>query len=499
VLYGAFESGHIAGWNASNGQLVAHLQGHKGNVTAMQSFSSMDIVDSKSPGLISASLDGTIRVWRGVGEAAAAAAAVAAGLSLNEAGLKQDLEEPVHITIENIEKTVATAYEPLKMHTLQGSELTKAVADVIACARQHGAKQNMLSCLEDALSKSIVFRSTADVNAMLELEDLLQAKVEELEVRRKEAEANTTEDQGACCLFVLEFGTRSAVADFFLRDHLLIGSSWDGRVRSLNLRHRTCTNIVEIRSETRLTSICKGDENIVFIGLEDGSISQWHFSSHASSSSTEVLCWKAHQGAVTKMRLLTGQGGEVVDEMMALSSGLSLIYDSSRPDYHQRFTTSKPAIPTTKTWLLSASEDRTICMWSAVDGTLLKEFFGHTGGVLTTWHAKGDRLIWSGSRDHSLRSWSLEEADTLIRERDHMGKADAASRAIEIANAKANKKSKDGKRKGNRGKKEDKKGRSTSPGSKKKSKSPKGSPKASSPQRKARSKSPKRADRLAKG
>lgn len=57
---------------------------------------------------------------------------------------------------------------------------------------------------------------------------------------------------------------------------------------------------------------------------------------------------------------------------------------------------------------------------------------GHEGGVLTFMVA--DRLIYSGSRDHSIRSWCMQEMDKRIWERNRMAEAEMASRRYETYN-----------------------------------------------------------------
>jgi len=159
------------------------------------------------------------------------------------------------------------------------------------------------------------------------------------------------------------------------------------------------------------------------------------------------------------------------------TDGPWLIYDDVHPEAARYTTVSSPP-QSDKWWVVSASEDRIICIWSPDDGTLIKEYFGHLGGILTLCCAAKDNLLWTGSRDHSLRSWSLDDAYTMVSEKSLMAKAEKESRIYELAVAKANKGNKASSKKKNKG------GKNTS-SSPKRSKSP-GAPKASGSQRKSK-------------
>jgi len=170
------------------------------------------------------------------------------------------------------------------------------------------------------------------------------------------------------------------------------------------LKERTCTNIVEVRSHIKLTCHCAvprqhndGVED-VYVGMENGCIARWNLSQSPSSSSHELLDWQAHAGAVTKLSFVSFTGNHST---------------------------------ATRKWIVSTSEDSTICIWSPENGQLLKEFYGHTGGVLAMCYAPQERLFWSGSRDHSVRSWCLETAEMQLRELEAMASADVEGRQLE--------------------------------------------------------------------
>merc|ERR1712113_1277613 len=174
----------------------------------------------------------------------------------------------------------------------------------------------------------------------------------------------------------------------------------------LNLMTRTCTNIVEISSYTRITCVFapparQHGTDEIWLGLEDGNISCWEIAPNTGAISHEVISWKGHRAALTQL-----QSSRCCGEKWL------------RPP-----TTDEQS----KRWLVSASEDRSVSVWTPDDGRLLWEFYGHGGGILSLTYAPRERLLWSGSRDHSVRSWCLEDVGTTLREQEMMSQADSDS------------------------------------------------------------------------
>jgi WD40 repeat protein len=65
-------------------------------------------------------------------------------------------------------------------------------------------------------------------------------------------------------------------------------------------------------------------------------------------------------------------------------------------------------------WLLSSSDDATIRIWDIVTQNCLEELIGHKNGV-TVLSCINNRLF-SGSFDHYVIVWDLEEIQSRIRE-----------------------------------------------------------------------------------
>jgi WD40 repeat protein len=56
-------------------------------------------------------------------------------------------------------------------------------------------------------------------------------------------------------------------------------------------------------------------------------------------------------------------------------------------------------------WLLSASEDRTVCMWEVSNGKLLGRITGHSGGVCCVTVSNSGDAAFTASFDRSVRQW----------------------------------------------------------------------------------------------
>mmetsp|Transcript_68806 Transcript_68806/g.149755 ORF Transcript_68806/g.149755 Transcript_68806/m.149755 type:complete len:520 (-) Transcript_68806:320-1879(-) len=213
--------------------------------------------------------------------------------------------------------------------------------------------------------------------------------------------ANGTQEDGggrdcgvSVCLFVLSFGQNNPVSDLaLLSGHRIVASTWDGRLRSIDLYLKACTNIVQA-SDCSLRALCASEDGaFVFVGTEDCNIKCWHFPAEPgpTGQSSEVLSWKAHRSQVTLLRLWRDR-------------------------------------------LFSASEDRSVRLWEASTGALLEEFCGHSGAVLTMCVSSGDQLLWTGGRDWSVRSWDLAELELRIDERARMLKMDQESASYKLHN-----------------------------------------------------------------
>ncbi|AFY91095.1 WD-40 repeat-containing protein (plasmid) [Chroococcidiopsis thermalis PCC 7203] len=69
--------------------------------------------------------------------------------------------------------------------------------------------------------------------------------------------------------------------------------------------------------------------------------------------------------------------------------------------------------------LASGSEDRTIRLWNAHDGTCLMVLQGHTGGVTSVSFSPNGQILASASEDSSIRLWSVAHGTSLNTLRGH--------------------------------------------------------------------------------
>lgn len=196
------------------------------------------------------------------------------------------------------------------------------------------------------------------------------------------------------CRCILEFGESNPVADFALLKHdRLAACSWDGHLRTIDLKTSECINIREVSATSGLRVLVAqeqthGDDATIFVGTDDCQICQWRVP--FSGEPSEVRHWKAHDQEVTILKL-----------------------------YNDR--------------LFSASEDRTVRVWDPRSGYFLDEMRGHDGAIMSFCIA--EKLAWTGSRDTTIRSWCLMDMELRIWERGQMRRADLFSHQVEKYNA----------------------------------------------------------------
>jgi len=100
----------------------------------------------------------------------------------------------------------------------------------------------------------------------------------------------------------------------------------------------------------------------------------------------------------------------------------------------------------TSNWLLSGSDDNTIRIWNLRDGKMLEELVGHHNGVTSLCFANNE--LFSGSMDHYIICWDVDEIRERIREKQLMMEEDLLSRKFAVIYNASSKKKKKGKGKG---------------------------------------------------
>ena len=107
--------------------------------------------------------------------------------------------------------------------------------------------------------------------------------------------------------------------------------------------------------------------------------------------------------------------------------------------------------------MYSGGDDRTIIIWNIESGKMLEQLVGHENGVTSIGFAFGD--VYTGSFDHHVICWDLNDLQERIMEKVDMRDADIESRKYEVywrvldAKTKKKKKGKGGAKKAAGGKK----------------------------------------------
>lgn len=99
-------------------------------------------------------------------------------------------------------------------------------------------------------------------------------------------------------------------------------------------------------------------------------------------------------------------------------------------------------------YLYTYSDDRTIKVWNLNTNKCLETFTGHNDAVSSIEFS--NNMLYSGSLDHYIRSWDLDEMHLRIRERAFMNQCDIESMRMEVYERTINARSK--KKKGKKGK-----------------------------------------------
>tara|TARA_B110000285_G_C15004287_1_gene553022 strand:+ start:744 stop:1067 length:324 start_codon:yes stop_codon:yes gene_type:complete len=103
--------------------------------------------------------------------------------------------------------------------------------------------------------------------------------------------------------------------------------------------------------------------------------------------------------------------------------------------------------------LFSGGDDRSIIIWDIETTKILETLLGHDNGITSISFAFHD--LYTGSFDHHVICWDLQEINERIEEKQELRHADVESRRIELYNKLMNVKSKKkgkGKGKGAKGK-----------------------------------------------
>ena len=82
--------------------------------------------------------------------------------------------------------------------------------------------------------------------------------------------------------------------------------------------------------------------------------------------------------------------------------------------------------------MFSGGDDRSVIVWDINTCKILETLIGHENGVTSLAFAYKD--LYTGSFDHHIICWDLQELDSRVSEKQMMREADITSRKFEVYN-----------------------------------------------------------------
>ena len=80
--------------------------------------------------------------------------------------------------------------------------------------------------------------------------------------------------------------------------------------------------------------------------------------------------------------------------------------------------------------MYSGGDDRSVIIWNIESTKQLEQLTGHENGVTSIGFAAGD--LYTGSFDHHVICWDLQDIEDRIAEKEDMRQADIESRRYEV-------------------------------------------------------------------
>ena len=128
-------------------------------------------------------------------------------------------------------------------------------------------------------------------------------------------------------------------------------------------------------------------------------------SDHKNYHAHLLFVRQPHQGSVRSLagspRYLASGGGDgsiAIFDLKTMKSGGFLIKHEDAVDNIEFYRDS---------YLISASNDKTICLWRMSDVSLMKVLTGHTAGITAMALSPTGKFMLSGGKDGALRMWDL--------------------------------------------------------------------------------------------
>ncbi|CAG2113302.1 unnamed protein product [Medioppia subpectinata] len=225
----------------------------------------------------------------------------------------------------------------------------------------------------------------------------------------------STQSNPCECIGILD-GHQGYITCCAVHKHLVVTGSADHTIRLWTIEAAQCLATFTGHQSIINHIVCEG--NFILSTSYDKTARIWSLSNDKNNNCIQVL--EGHNKAVTQVAMIT------TDEQM-LEKGciheLDLIVTTSTDttartwslltgECHKVLIGHKGSVncialdPNNKRHIYTGGADSLIKCWDSITGDLIRDLRGHGGAILCL--LSHNRILYSGSADHTARAWALE-------------------------------------------------------------------------------------------
>lgn len=195
-------------------------------------------------------------------------------------------------------------------------------------------------------------------------------------------------------------------------DHKLLSGSRDCKIRVWDLATQRCTAIFSGHSGSVLC--LQYDHEKIVSGSSDSTARVWEL---ATGMCRAIL--PHHTDSVLHLRFRGTQLVTCSKDFRVILWKMDAPFAYTQDKILVGHTAAVNVVDLTEEFIVSASGDRTIRVWSPTTGDCLRTITGHTRGIACL-HLRGN-LVVTGSSDETVRLWNIETGEQIRSMRGHQG------------------------------------------------------------------------------